>query len=118
MPCQVYDPPRYGYTSHESCDKSLAALDAKWKKINDKLTLENDILRDVILGIAETNPELIPPKVFKKVEADQIKHRKEDLARLEKTFRASKDAERLGKVILADPKKPLEPQLGFNPDDF
>ena len=65
------------------------------------------------------NPHFKWTKQFMlKVKSKQIAHRKEDLARLEKTFRESKDALRLGKVLLADANEQFEPQLGFNPDDF
>jgi hypothetical protein len=88
------------------------------KKIADKLTHENDMLREELLRIAEKDPKLLKPAFLKKINAAQIKHRKEDLQRLEQTFRKSRDAEKLGLVMLADPTKPLEPQLGFNPDAY
>jgi hypothetical protein len=88
------------------------------KKVADKLTHENDMLREELLRIAEINPKLLKPAFVKKINAAQIKHRKEDLQRLEQTFRTSKDAEKLGLVMLADPNKPLEPQLGFDPDAY
>jgi len=89
---------------------------AKYKEDLDKLTHENDVLREAILEVEAKTPGLFKGALIKKIGVSQIKHRKEDLARLEKVFRKSKDAEKLGLVILADPAKPLEPQLGFDPD--
>ena len=48
----------------------------------------------------------------------QNEHREADLSRLMKTFAASGDRLRLRAVLDADSTKPLEPQLGFSPDDF
>lgn len=86
---------------------------------HNKLTAEADILRETLLAVIE-NPQTakIPAKLVKSVQAQQVKHRKLDLRRLEQTFTKSKDAERLAKVWSADPNLPLEPQLGFDPDVF
>lgn len=48
----------------------------------------------------------------------QVEHRKEDLKRLAHTFIDSEDAVRLRKVLETDPAYPLQPQLGFDPDEF
>jgi hypothetical protein len=112
MPCQVDD------SYYRSSSTSYEQAASKFKELADNLTHENDMLREAILKAAETNPELFNKQTLKIVQADQIEHRKEDLKRLKKTFMKSKDAERLGKVMLADPKLPLEPQLGFDPDEF
>jgi hypothetical protein len=114
MPCQVETYEDKGWNSARSANAEAE----RWKKIADKLTHENDILREVILAAAEKYPKAFTAKVLKQVNLDQIAHRKEDLRRLEKTFRASKDAEKLGLVMLADPTKPLEKQLGFDPDAY
>lgn len=108
MPCRVDEP-------FEPAGSGAAAI--KWRSKADQLTAENDLLREAIIGLVDegTPPS---PKVMKLIEKNQITHRKEDLKRLEKTFRAAKDAERLGKTMLADPTKPLEPQLGFDPDAY
>lgn len=111
MPCQVED-----YSYRRSSESSQQAN--KYKELADNLTHDNDMLREAILKAAVTNPELFNKNILKMVETDQIAHRKEDLRRLKRTFTKSRDAERLGKVMLADPKKPLEPQLGFDPDEF
>lgn len=52
------------------------------------------------------------------IENVQTEHRKADLKRLAATFVEKWDMESLKKVIDADPTKPLEPQLGFDPDAF
>lgn len=61
-----------------------------------------------------------PPtkKELEQVRRAQVKHREEDLRRLMKTFGQTADRERLAKVLAADNTKPLEPQLGFSPDEF
>lgn len=48
----------------------------------------------------------------------QTQHRQEDLDRLMHTFVDLKETERLRKCMEADPSKPLEAQLGFNPHKF
>lgn len=48
----------------------------------------------------------------------QIAHREADLSRLMRVFGANGDRKRLKLVLDADATKPLEPQLGFNADDF
>jgi hypothetical protein len=113
MPCQVET-----YDDGYSRAREANAETQKWKKIADKLTHENDILREGILAAAEKAPKAFTASFLKKVNLDQVAHRKEDLRRLEKTFRASKDAEKLGLVMLADPNKPLQKQLGFDPDAY
>jgi hypothetical protein len=101
MPCQYYAP---GEAASIRANEYKAEL--------DRLTRENDRLRELVLTGA------VNPDERKKIEKEQIKHRKEDLARLKKTFTDQRDAKRLGLVMLADPKRPLEAQLGFDPDDF
>lgn len=61
-----------------------------------------------------------PPskKQLQKIEKDQIEHRERDLRRLMKTLAAAGERELLKRVLDADNKKPLAPQLGFNPDDY
>ena len=118
MPCQVEQPWESNVRYVNSEAAKAQALAEKWKKIADKLTLENDLLREGILAAAEKAPKAFTASFLKKVNLDQIAHRKEDLRRLEKVFRTSKDAEKLGRVILADPTKPLEKQLGFDPGAY
>lgn len=87
----------------------------------DRLTKENDMLRESLIKIFEENPGItlkLPKKLVAAISTAQLKHRRDDLTRLEKTFIKDKDTENLQKVWDADPSKPLEPQLGFDPDDF
>lgn len=117
MPCTM--------TGSLEGDRNLALQQAC-----DHLTHENDQLREMVL-------KLLDGKKLSKLETDtvwrnQIAHRKEDLARLEKTLRRSIADQRamgrnpvgaeltskLGAVITADPQHPLEPQLGFDPDSL
>lgn len=94
----------------------------------DRLTHENDELREALLTLKDGGE--LRPAMWMKIGREQIKHRKEDLARLDRTLReALRKAkpgvtnvtllyERLGRVVAADPSKPLEPQLGFDPDSL
>jgi hypothetical protein len=52
------------------------------------------------------------------IQTQQNEHREADLRRLMKVFGDNGDRQRLKKVLDADNTKPLEPQLGFSPDDF
>jgi len=94
----------------------------------DRLTAENDRLREFLLRLKAGGGLTV--REWKVVERDQVAHRKEDLARLENTFRAAISDQKamgrtggaselhakLGLVVTADPALPLEPQLGFDPD--
>jgi hypothetical protein len=102
-----------------------AEREAPLRKELDRLTAENDRLREIIIAVVEGTP--IKPSDLKWVATEQVAHRKDDLARLEKTFREAltknppkKTADvlhlRLGRVVTADPTKSLESQLGFDPD--
>lgn len=51
------------------------------------------------------------------IESQQVAHRKEDMKRLIKTFAESGNFELAAKVAQADPNKPLQPQIGFDPND-
>lgn len=119
MPCTYYTPDEERRMSAEYDRKQRAEL--------DRLTHENDILREAL--IAATSGNEIDPDFLKTVHENQVKHRKEDLKRLEKTFRKqlseTNDYAReriiqqmIGAVVTADPLKPLAPQLGFDPDAF
>lgn len=96
----------------------------------DRLTHENDVLREVVLQLADSlhgSPEAISG--MESLRTMQTDHRREDLDRLERTlttphlyaeFELTPDVRRdmVRKVIQADPTKPLEPQLGFDPDAY
>lgn len=117
----------------------------------DRLTHENDLLREIILDAVEQDAilvvgkddlrDLTKPRIsleqWAMIKRSQEDHRKEDLARLERKLRdsisrkigryvgvdriasyAADDSMKLAAVLLADPNKPLEPQLGFDPDSL
>lgn len=79
------------------------------------LTSENLILRDSLLRMLEGAP--VGKRALDVIKKDQIELRKRTLEYLEERFRARRDAEKLGLVLLADPTEELEPQLGFDPRD-
>jgi len=126
MPCR-YDPGPEDYLRSERQKVEKLTKDL------DKLTHENDQLREALLRLINDPNYKLPQAVVKKVKTNQVKHRKEDLKRLEKTFRddiangvtgitrgtvQTSIYEILGKIVAADPNEPLEPQLGFDPDEF
>lgn len=101
---------------------------------NDELARENCLLRETVIKLATAppgSPVEVDKKVMQIINDSQSEHRKEDLRRLEKVFR-EKIAEQpdssmhplcnyyemLGRVLMADHKKPLEIQLGFDPDKY
>lgn len=116
MPCR-YDPsPAEIEAANNARDEKLIK---PFRKKLDRLTHENDMLREIVIawrdgnGISDKLEEFVDT-----LEDTQIAHRKEDLARLRETFKQSGDFERFEKVVLADPERPLEDQLGFDPDEF
>lgn len=111
---------------------------------NDTLTHENDLLREALIIVQghvgrEQLEMWVGGELLSQVNQNQVEHRKEDLRRLNKTFldkmvEAATDKKisdsdvrvlnalewsaLLLKVREADPTKPLEEQLGFNPDKY
>lgn len=55
---------------------------------------------------------------YETIRERQIAHREADLSRLMRVFGANGDRKRLKLVLDADATKPLEPQLGFDADEF
>lgn len=122
MPCSYYLPGEEEAIKNNNLRKDL-----------DRLTHENDQLREIVLEHARA---YIPEDILKGIEKTQTQHRREDLARLEETFEEkitdiskkkptsnTKDERRevftlLQRVLAADPSFPLEPQLGFDPDKY
>jgi hypothetical protein len=111
MPCQG------GPTERESLFAATEAV--------NRLTAENNRLRELVLRLVDG--ETITKQELARIAKDQTAHRKEDLARLERTLReaiikgateSSNAYEMLGRVVMADPSQPLEPQLGFDPDSI
>ena len=105
----------------------------------DELTRENDQLREMVLDL-DAGGKLTAAN-RRMVTREQVKHRKEDLARLERTLRGMIDMaeaagdtwvdmpggkklelryayERFGRVMIANADRPLEPQLDFDPDSI
>lgn len=55
---------------------------------------------------------------YKDINKQQVEHRKGDIQRLIRVFADKKDFKMIAKLAQVDFNLPLEPQLGFNPDDF
>lgn len=139
MPCRVeLTDSEVEAARRAKTDKEIAKVVKPLQERNDRLTHENDTLREVVLESLATGKMVnITDAQMVSITADQVAHRREDLRRLEQVFRDYlaeafmsqgpdalftqdfKDtAERLQKVLDADPNKPLEPQLGFDPDEY
>lgn len=133
MPCRVeLTEAEIEASRRAQTDREIAKVVEPLQKRNDKLTRENDQLRELILKIA--TEDQIPANIKKEIFRNQREHRKEDLRRLEKALneklallfrkKTVRKEERnrlldlLYRVENADPNEPLEPQLGFDPDDF
>ena len=74
MPCQYYTPE----------EERRMAAEAYRKELN-RLTHENDMLREALM--VTVNGGEVDADFLKTVYKNQVKHRKEDLKRLEETFR-------------------------------
>ena len=108
--------------------RNSSAPDPETQVRLDQLTRENDELREALLTLKEGGE--LTAVMWMKIGREQVKHRQEDLNRLEKQFRSSIADQKamgregvatlthgfLGLVVTADPSRPLEPQLGFDPD--
>lgn len=139
MPCRVDPTPAEIEAGRQAAlNRELAKVVEPLQKRNDKLTHENDQLREIILRIADKDS--MPAELWNQIKKDQVEHRKEDLSRLAKTFNEKLAALYRGKkfqidnqgwrdqrdslfnfiqlVEKADPEHPLEPQLGFDPDAY
>lgn len=113
MPCTYIESPEEKRAAEKA---RVDALLKPYRRDLDRLTKENDFLRELVLTLAD-GAELTTAQ-RKHVEETQIHHRKEDLARLKETFKANNDWDRFEAVVKASPLEPLEPQLGFDPDEF
>lgn len=91
------------------------------------LSVQLDYTRDLVYRMWNTSPDelgVYPADLAEEVTKTlriQEKHRQADLDRLITTLGknpTNKNKGLLKKVLEADPSKPLEPQLGFNPDDI
>lgn len=119
MPC-YYEPTPTEIRKSE--DRRVAAIKkplekdiAKLQNINNVLSVKLDRLHEDIIKYFEGWLDV--PNFVKQVREDQIKHRQDDLDRLLASG-TIKDPDTIRRVALADPNLPLEPQLGFNPDDY
>lgn len=126
MPCR-YDPTQAEIDAARAAelDRAIAPIRADL----DRLTHENDMLRELVLtSVHKQKPVQIENGLLATIVERQIAHRKEDLNRLEETLaervRETSGAERkqaaidLTAVLVADPHFPLAEQLGFDPDDY
>jgi len=97
-------------------EKHWEALVVAKDRVLTALTHDNDILREQIIRVLDggslTDDEVLG------IRNAQTAHRHEDIRRLRQVFATAQDWERLQKVLNADPTRPLEPQLGFDPDSF
>ncbi len=127
MPCTYYLPGEEDAVARLKAEQELEKVKKTKesdKVLNHALSVALDETSELALLLFEYVDTQLPDDVLMKVDAlrkCQIEHRKDDLNRLVKAFAKNpteKNKERLKKVLDADPTKPLEPQLGFNPDDY
>ena len=92
------------------------------EEIIHKLSTRVDMLQELIVKYGKTR---FPTELWEEIEKEQVEYRKDDLARLARlnVHRRSYSKKPYPKnfkklVAAADPNFPLEPQLGFNPDDY
>lgn len=97
-------------------EKRWEALVAAKDRVLTALTHDNDVLREQIIRLVDGG-RLSDDEILG-IRNAQTAHRCEDLKRLRDACVMADDWERLRKVLNADPSKPLEPQLGFDPDSF
>lgn len=78
---------------------------------------------DILTAMLEEEQDLVERYVqgslnLAEVEMDQVVHRKRDIVRLIKFFADKGDLEEVGRLLTIDPRKFLEPQLGYDPDRY
>ena len=132
MPCSYY-----GYQEPASRlaaqlegverDRKKLVKEANWavkvrEEIIHKLSVRVDMLQELIVKYGKTG---FPAEVLEEIEKEQVEHRKDDLARLSRlnvrrrSYSKKPYPKNFKKIVAAaDPHFPLEPQLGFNPDDY
>lgn len=134
MPCRVDPTPEEIEASNRARhDRIVAEAIAPFQERNDRLTHENDMLREVILeSLASGSTVVLTEEQAEAIRKNQVAHLVEDLQRLNETLQglldaaiASKNlagmaqyASDLFKVQNADPTMPLQAQLGFDPDSY
>lgn len=136
MPCRVDPTPEEIEAGRErrardaeagrTLPKTQQKLNAAESQIN-WLSVQLDYTRDLVYRMWNTSPDelgVYPTALAAEVEEvlkTQEKHRQADLDRLIKTLGKNptkKNKDLLKKVLEADITKPLEPQLGFDPDSI
>lgn len=138
MPCRVELTPDEERRMREAHNEG-AMIDLRARL--DELTYENDLYRELLLKLVNDGGapvrDAIPRQILQTITEKQIVHRQEDLRRLDttlsekiKTFASTGEMSvsrmdaiadfmnKLKSVRLADATKPLEPQLGFDPDAY
>lgn len=101
-------------------DKLKARNLKLYVKVDQGLIEQVNELFEEYIWLNDLANRMEPPtkKQLEQIRKAQVEHRKADVARLLKSLGAAGDVERLRKVLDVDVNKPLEPQLGFSPDDF
>lgn len=125
MPCRVddseYTPPTTRTVSSASTNAKKVSTPKKPTQARqiEILSAKVDYLRDVIWYLIN-DEESVTASELDTILSDQEKHRQVDLDRVAVVLSKNlmKNKEKLKKVLDADISRPLEPQLGFNPDDF
>lgn len=121
MPCRLepweveYENARIAGRLAFQIEAKRAAAEAEHEAVISQLSAKIDHLRDVIWYLVN-DPNVVESEV-EQILADQERHRQDDLNRLLAT-KGFKRGAKHQLVLAADPSYPLEPQLGFNPDDF
>lgn len=100
----------------------VAAIDRLWLSPASGSTyhLKDKVLNEYLqaTNVAERMVETGKKVGIAAIHKAQVKHRKEDIKRLIKHFADKKDFDMVAKLAQVDFEKPLEPQIGFDPDDF
>jgi len=104
---------QYAYYSSSSYHKSNAD-----KVMAGYQRASVDFTRAHAAGKALIEEDVVPKSLIEDIENDQVKHRIEDVKRLIPIFTAKGDFKKVELLAKVDFTLPLEPQLGFSPDDF
>lgn len=86
-------------------------LDA-FKRASSEYESVIDIVAKILKG------DKPPKELFDKIEKDQVEHRKGDISRLIKVFTDKGDFATVATLASVDFTKPLESQIGFDPDAY
>jgi len=94
--------------------EALVNENEELKFINNLLSVKVDELHELILEWYQS--EIIPIDAIDGIYQEQVVHRQKDLDRLLLSGKLSVD--QIRRVAKANAQEPLEPQIGFNPDDY